>query len=59
MEGKGREGKEGRGSEANGSSSKNNINRNHCTPAADIYIYYISIYTLYCVVRKEQKECNT
>lgn len=41
MEGKGREGKERRGSEANGSSSKNNINRNHCTPAADIYIYYI------------------
>lgn len=46
MEGKGREGKEGRGSEANGSSSKNNINRNHCTPAADIYIYIQHIYTI-------------
>lgn len=46
MEGKGREGKQGRGSEENGSSSKNNINRNHCTPAADIYILYKYIYTI-------------
>lgn len=48
--------REWREKEANGSSSKNNINRNHGTPAADIYILYI--YTILRGAKRAKKSAT-